>query len=606
MTDPRSAAPPRLSAGQVLRLAAWFGVIGGSLEAVANVARWVFGSTPLRLGLYLVWMPAAANLLFFLAVGLLAAGLHAAWPRFLGPGRLIGLFGTLAGMAALRELDGQLGVVTVDLLALGIGAQAGQRLGPRWYGVDRFLARAVPVAFVFLLFSAAGIELHRWARERQALRSLPAARPGTPNILLLILDTVRAPSLSAYGYRVSTSPVIAALAASGVRFARAYSAAPWTLASHASIMTGRWPHELSADWEVPLDARDTTLAEALAARGYRTGAMVANLSYTGSWTGLDRGFVRYAEHPLSLAQVLRTSAFTSKLYDSWPFAAWLPPARLDYRRKTAAEVNGELLAWLDASGDRPFFAFLNYLDAHREYLPMPPFDTAFSAIPYPPLPPAAHGGLYKDDRPRPMRPYDQAIASIDHEIGRLLSALEQRGLRQNTIVVVTSDHGEEFGEHGFYGHGHTLYLPAVAVPLVVVWPGHLPMGTVVDARTSLRDLATTLLDLAAPGEPQPFPGRSLVPLWGADAPAPDTVVLSVRRARNRPVWDATSHGDVQGLVTQDLTFIRDVVSPGYLYDLLVDSAQTSNLVAVPERRGTLDLLQRYLDRTTGKPRAGAL
>ncbi|MBK8005271.1 MAG: sulfatase [Gemmatimonadetes bacterium] len=604
------AAPPsRIGTMGVLRLAAAFGLVGGLLESLANVARWEFESVPLRLGLYLTWMPAAANLLFFLAIGLLVAGLHAAWPRVVTPGRMIGLFGTLAGMAALREFDGQLGVITVDLIALGLGVQAAQRLGGRWTGVDRVLRRAVPVVLAVLTLTAVGIEVRYRVRERRAVAGLPAAAAGAPNVLLLILDTVRAQSLSAYGYRVPTTPVLAGLAAEGVRFARAYAPAPWTLASHASIMTGRWPHQLSADWEVPLDDADSTLAEALAARGYRTGGMVANLSYTGRWTGLARGFQHYAEHPLSLTQVLRTSAFTSKLYDLEPLSRWLPPARLDYRRKTAREVNAELLAWLDRGGDRPFFAFLNYLDAHREYLPMPPFDTAFAAIEYPALPPAAHGGLYKDDRPRPMRPYDQAIASIDHEIGRLLADLRSRGLLENTIVIVTSDHGEEFGEHGFYGHGHTLYLPAVAVPLVLAWPGRLPAGTVVEARTSLRDLAATVLDLAAPGGTRALPGRSLARFWqpgtsSASLPDSDTLLLGVRWARNRPTWDATSRGDLQGVLTQALSLVRDVDQHVELYDLAADSGQQRNLAPDSAWAPATAALQSHLDREAGPPRRG--
>lgn len=601
MTGGQSAGPPRLGGGDVLRLAAWFGLVAGLVESLSHVGRWIFETVPLRLGLYLTWMPAAANLLFFTAVGLLLIPLHRRWPRLLTPPRLVGIFATMAGMAALRELDGHLGVITVDIIALGLGVQAAQRLGARWVGFSRFLRPAVPGLLGLLMAVAVGIEVRYRLLERRTLLALPAPAAGVPNVLLLILDTVRSENLSAYGYHLETSPVIGRLAEEGVRFGRAYSTAPWTLPSHASMMTGRWSHELTASWHTPLDRRDSTLAEALAARGYRTGGMVANLSYTSRWTGLDRGFAHYDAQRISLPQVLRTAAFTAKLYEARPFRDLLPPAWRDYRRKSAREVNDELLAWLDRSPPRPFFAFLNYLDAHEPYLPLAPFDTAFAGVDYPPLPPAAHGGLHKDDRPRPMRPYDQAIAYIDAELGRLLAELERRGLRENTLIIVSSDHGEEFGEHGIYGHGHTLYLPSLSVPLVVNLPGKLPGGLVVEARTSLRDLPATIMDLVSDGGNQPFPGASLARFWRSPNPALDTLLVGTRWARNRPAWDATSRGDLQGLLAGDLAFMRDVELKGELYQLASDSAQRRNLAGDPGWADSTAALHAYLTRNAGVP-----
>jgi arylsulfatase A-like enzyme len=370
-------------------------------------------------------------------------------------------------------------------------------------------------------------------------------------------------------------------------------------------MTGRWSHEVSGNWHTPLDGRDSTLAEVLAARGYRTGGMVANLSYTSRWTGLDRGFAHYAVQPLTIWQVLRSAAFTAKVYETKPFSDWFHPGWRDYHRKSAREINEELLRWLDRSGDRPFFAFLNYLDAHEPYLPLAPFDTAFSDVEYPPLPPAAHGGLHKDDRPRPIRPYDQGIAYIDAEITRLKAELERRGLWENTLVIVTSDHGEEFGEHGIYGHGHTLYLPSLHVPLIMALPGTVPAGVVVEPRVSLRDLAATILAVTHPEVPSPFPGQSLARFWHSDSSGTltdfDTLLVGTRWARNRPDWDATSRGDLQGLLTGRLAFMRDVDLTGELYDLAADSTQRQNLVADPAWAGTRDTLNRYLDREVGAP-----
>ncbi len=585
----------------VLAAAAWFGLVGGLLESLSHLIRHHLADVPILMGLYLLWMPAVSNLIFFLAVGLLLAPLVSRWPGILTPGRLIGLLGTLAAMAALRVLDGYLGVISVDILALGVGVQVATRLGPASDRFARFLRPAVPALLAAVVLAAVTIELRSSVLERRALARLPSAPPQAPNVLLLVLDTVRAFNLSAYGYRLPTTPALEVLAGRGARFARAYSTAPWTLPSHASMFTGRWAHETPASWQTPLDGTDSTLAEALAARGYRTGAVVANLAYTSRWTGLDRGFAHYSAHEVSLAQILRTGAFTQKLYNTAPLKSLLPPAWRDYRRKTGREVNDALLAWLDRTPGHPFFAFLNYLDAHEPYLPRAPFDSAFAAASYPPLPPAAHGGEYKDDRPREMRPYDQAIAYLDAEIGRLLGGLAERGLLENTLVIVTSDHGEEFGEHGVYGHGHTLYQAALAVPLILVWPGKVPGGIVVEARTSLRDLPATVLGLSDPTVGNPFPGRSLARFWQSGTAGQDTVLVSTRWARNRPAWDATARGDLQGLITADWTFVRDVDLHGELYRLPPDSAETQDLGADARWAPAVATFHEYLDRRVGPP-----
>lgn len=587
-------------AGVVLVAAAWFGLVAGLLESLSHLLRHYVADVPILMGWYLVWMPAVSNLIFFTVIGLLLAPLVSRWPAMLTPPRLIGLLATLGAMAALRVLDGSLGVVTVDILALGVGVQAATHLGPASDRLVRFLKPALAALLAVVLLAAVTIEARSTVLERRALARLTSAPAEAPNVLLLVLDTVRAFNLSAYGYRLPTTPVLEVLSARGVRFGRAYSTAPWTLPSHASMFTGRWGHEMPASWQTPLDAADSTLAEVLAGRGYRTGAVVANLAYTSRWTGLDRGFAHYAAHEVSLAQVLRTGAFTRKLYNTRPFSGLLPPAWRDYRRKTAREANDALLGWLDRTPERPFFAFVNYLDAHEPYLPMAPFDSVFLEATYPPLPPAAHGGEYKDDRPREMRPYDQAIAYLDAEIGRLLGALAERGLLENTLVIVTSDHGEEFGEHGFYGHGHTLYQAALAVPLIMTWPGQVPGGIVVEGRVSLRDLPQTVLDLAGLPGGNPFPGRSLARFWQTETPAPDTLMVGTRWARNRPSWDETSRGDLQGLITGDWAFQRNVDLRGSLYRLEQDSAEIHDLAA-DTGQAVAATFQRFLDRHMGPP-----
>jgi arylsulfatase A-like enzyme len=140
------------------------------------------------------------------------------------------------------------------------------------------------------------------------------------------------------------------------------------------------------------------------------------------------------------------------------------------------------------------------------------------------------------DQVQRIRPYDQAIATIDRDIADLLQALEERGLLENTIVVVTADHGEAFGDHGIYGHGSTLYMPMLQVPLIISWPGKVPAGFRVPQWVSTRALAATLMHLTSPGVPQPFPGLSLTRFWKATAPA------RRRSSRDRAMRPTTRSG----------------------------------------------------------------
>src|SRR5690606_30307742 len=158
----------------------------------------------------------------------------------------------------------------------------------------------------------------------------------------------------------------------------------------------------------------------------------------------------------------------------------------------------------------------------------------------------------------------------------LLRELERRGQLHNTLVIVTSDHGEEFGEHGMYGHGHTLNLQALNVGAIMALPERIPAGLRVTQRVSLRDLPATVLDLTGTGPAGTFPGASLARFWLKPAAVADTLYAETRLARNRPEWDPTSEGDLQSLFATDLHFIRHPDATTQLYDIARDSLETRN------------------------------
>ena len=218
---------------------------------------------------------------------------------------------------------------------------------------------------------------------RENARPLPP--PGSPNVLLIVLDTVAAGHLSLHGYDRATSPTLLQLASRGIVFEAARASSSWTLPSHATMFTGRWLHELSVGWLTPLDGQHPTLAEFLGDRGYATAGFVANTGYCGTDSGLARGFTSYHDFIFPELTALETAVLVNRALDGvravtffaedWLRAAGLLPCverflkALDDNRKEAAEVNRELLDWLAhrPQQERPFFAFLNYYDAHFPY-----------------------------------------------------------------------------------------------------------------------------------------------------------------------------------------------------------------------------------------------
>src|SRR5215470_12395059 len=179
-----------------------------------------------------------------------------------------------------------------------------------------------------------------------------------------------------FGSARRTTPNLEGLAKTGVVFHRALSTAPWTLPSYASMFTGRWYHQLSADYATPLDATYPTLAEYLTARGYATAGFVGNLGYCGAQTGLARGFAHYEDYPVSWGQLVSSSVLTRTIANNFRLRRLINNDE-HLNRKTADRLNDDALKWLDSAVGRPFFVFVNYFDTHDPYLPPAPFDTKF-------------------------------------------------------------------------------------------------------------------------------------------------------------------------------------------------------------------------------------
>ena len=475
------------------------------------------------------------------------------------------------------------------VLASGAGWQVA-RLFQRNGALARVLTGRLAPALTLVLALAGFVPLATAAwREGTAMRSSIAAADARPNVLLLILDTVRASSMSTYGYARPTTPAIDSLSRESAVFDYAFSTASWSLPSHTSLLTGVWGHETGGDYlRRPYDSL-RTVAEVLRDAGYLTGAFMGNAGWAGHETGLTRGFLRYTTYRFDASQLLWATTITQTplvqgviggLATASPRRLLRALASLDFQAKTpptangrrADEVAGDFLAWRDRiPPDRTWFAMLNLMDAHDPY--RTPFEARFN------------------DGRTAMDRYDGAIAWLDRNVSRIVAELRATGDLDRTLVIVTSDHGEKFGEHGEYFHSGGLYLPVVHVPLLIRFPSLFPAGSRRAGLVSLADIPATILDVA--GErASGIPGRSLVNAAQQDDSA---YALFISNRRLNPVPDdRTAAGDVLSVLTDQWHLIRYGDGAEELYRWRTDSTESVNLSASADGQAVLPGLRRLL------------
>jgi len=345
------------------------------------------------------------------------------------------------------------------------------------------------------------------------------------NVLVITTDTTRADHIGCYGNRGVQTPVIDQLASEGVLCAHATTPSPATLPAHSSLLTGLYPyhHGARANGTFRLEDRVTTLAERLKSEGYNTGAFISAFVLDSRF-GLDQGFDLYHD---DLTKGMKYSA--------------------NMFRERAAELTNEPAAkWLreNAGGDKPFFMWVHYFDPHAVYLPPEPFRTQ-----------------YKGDL------YDGEIAYVDSQIGVLLSQLEELGVRDKTLIVYTSDHGEGLGEHGEQTHSLLIYDPTLHVPMIWHAPTGFPRGKIIERQTSLIDVVPTVLHLLGKDIPVELDGINL-------CEQPDEGKRSVLV---ETIATMTMHGwaPLLGVRRDDFKYI--LAPTPELYDLVQDPRELKNL-----------------------------
>jgi arylsulfatase A-like enzyme len=372
----------------------------------------------------------------------------------------------------------------------------------------------------------------------------------------VVLDTVRYDRFERRNGQPHL-PHLERLAARGVRFDNAWSTSSWSLPSQASILTGRYPHEHGADWpDFRLAEGCPTLGEALTRRGYATGAFSGNAAWiTPEYLG--RGFLRFDVYR---PEDLLRRTVVGRMADHFLCEVGYHSAG---RGRKADRVNNRFLRFLDDYPDRPFFAYLCYMDVNQ----------GFHACRY-----NAYFGRLAPT-PEVVQAYDQSLQELDDQLGALLAELEQRGILENTVLIVTSDHGESFGadqttDHDPPGHGTSLYLEQTKVPLLVVYPAWVPVGRKVTRTVSIRAIPATIAHLL--GLPDsPFDGPPLLsPDGHEDVQRPG--------ARGDAALATLKYGgrDIQSLIWDGWHYIADPKSEPSkeeLYDTKSDLLERNNL-----------------------------
>lgn len=402
-----------------------------------------------------------------------------------------------------------------------------------------------------------------------------------PNVVVVVADTLRADRLGAYGNPRGLTPFLDTLAERGALFRSARATCSWTNPSVASILTSRHPYQHGImSFTSTLQDDELTLAEALQRRGYATAGFSANY-LINTELGFAQGFDRYSAVPV--------------VEDGKPTS------------KRAGEITAEALAWLDqlphGAPAKPVFLYLQYMEPHVPYRPSSAsLAHVFGDRPQPSVQQAS-AFAFVGNMTNPLDPvrlaatrevYDATVHTLDESLRTLFHELERRGILEHALVIVTADHGQEFGDHGNIGHGYTLFGEVLHVPLLVLAPGR-PAPAEIAAPVSLVDLAPTILDWVGGAAPPSFTGRSLRPLierrtswtgWLRPAPAPQPLLAELTRTEELDRRRRSPH--TQAVILGSHKLIAGIDGEREYYDLAADPAERAPDALTAAQRATLE------------------
>lgn len=489
-----------------------------------------------------------------------------------------------------RLLKGAVAVAFL-LAVLGVSASLRTLSRRRHPAIGRSTRRRLEIALIVAATIVLGV---RWSHRRRPPldEGIASTAPAGsyPNIVLIILDTVRADHMSLYGYETSTTPGLVEFSREATVYSHAIAASNWTLPSHASIFTGIYARSHGASLIpvdggfgepfTPLPADFYTVAEFLSDLGYATVAVVANHAFLAREYQLNQGFQYYDDRvPLPLlAPIPKLFLARTVLGLLRPYLPQAAQAGFGKPTRTAEAITEEasdLLVELVAK-DGPFFLFVNYMDAHWPYLPPPPYDTlapgkdkTFTGRTYGDLVRAVmtlQRPVLETERQHLISQYDGALAYLDLQLTALITKLRELDLYEETLIIITSDHGEAFGEHNLIGHSVSVYQSQVDVPLIIKFPAS-KLGEQVDETVSHVDIFPTILDMLDHEVPQQLHGRSLLKPRGDSAGY--VVTESYPNAQSMK-WAARYDRTERAIFAKGLKLIRSSNGERELYSLEKD------------------------------------
>ena len=633
MSRDQEVAPVRAipsSTGRILLIGLGWGIAAGLTEAAlllvfqrVNWARW---GPMMHVSKEIFWISPLVDAVFFFSLAVIVSVAARFVPRFPAVRALVFLL-TFLTVYDWLTLTNRLYHRACLLLALGAGVAFARWCGRREGAFLQFCWRTAPRMVAAWVLVFAGIQGGQWWHERSAVAHLPSPTSGAPNVLVIVVDTLRADHVSSYGYSRPTTPNLDRIAQQGVWFQNAISPSSWSLPSHVSLVTGRYLFQHGVGnvqpepwlgWDDKSLGGYATLGEALEQKGYRTGAFSANRTYFSRDLGFGRSFIHFEDYFHSPAdmfvrtlygrefariylkrsdhslvkRILRRLGWTSLLdQDAEGSGSYGGAFGV---RKRAGVVNQEALKWIGRDRRRPFFAFLNYFDVHDPY-----------------------GG--PRSYPKPAWPqqtsidaYDDGVKYVDDYIQQLMDQLDRRGLAKNTLVVITSDHGESLGQHHLETHGRALYWELVHVPLVIYFPGHVPAGLKIERPVTNAAIPATVLDLVG-GDDSAFPGPALSALWKTpmvEAGWPDPLAELAQnkypgkrdKEADQLVPTATS-GAMRSIVSSRWQLIVHATLGDQLYDWTRDPGESADLISTPEGKTVALSMKSDMDGLTKAARA---
>jgi len=352
--------------------------------------------------------------------------------------------------------------------------------------------------------------------------SKTAMLAGKPNVVLVTFDTTRADHMSLCGYKYPTTPNLVKLAEDARLFPNASTVDSWTLPAHAALFTGKFPRENGCHaapstknksmevvelYGIPLAPSQKTIASILSSLGYNTAGFAGNYAWVSRQFGLDQGFSYFSDTPRFMT-FTRTGALPFKIGIEIADRIMGRNGKFIQTYWSARSLTTAAQKWVHKSKSSPFFLFMNYMDPHEAYAPPPPFDhidgpdieinrmvahhDEWEAI----YDKFINTGKGLDPKllAQAINQYDGEIAYTDHWLGKLIETLKAEGVYDETLIIVTCDHGEFFGEHGFLDHGTSIYEEGVRVPILVKYPRQAHAGEVAPSRVSIIDAFGTIAD----------------------------------------------------------------------------------------------------------------